>query len=70
MKIISSNIGDIKLCKFQGGPDPPDPPDPPSRSAHELCYMGFTTLDLAVIRNMKVYFVKFYKPFTHFAVLT
>ena len=23
---ISSNIGDIKICKFQGGPDPPSPP--------------------------------------------
>ena len=34
---ISSNIGDTKLCKFQGGgcPDPP----PPSRSAHAVDYM-------------------------------
>ena len=27
----SSNIGDIKFCKFKGGSGPPDPP---SRSAH------------------------------------
>ena len=26
--LISSNIGDIKFCKFQGGPDAPDFPSP------------------------------------------
>ena len=30
---ISSNIGDIKLCKFQGGSGPPDPA---SRSTHVM----------------------------------
>ena len=49
---ISSNIGDIKICKFQGGSGPPDPPlDPrmqrPIQNRRAVCmppvesFLGF-----------------------------
>ena len=41
--LISSNIGDIKFCKFQGGPDAPDFP-PPSRSVPVQVYLSIIIL--------------------------